>query len=284
LRAAVLLAAVAAAFAAGYAVDHRRPSSVLPQDGGAKAVLAPETVNAALWHQTSGEYRAVTTQIYGMARRQLERALADRSWTAAVEQTNEYADLPPAIILDLDETVFVTASYQARMALELGQYSPTSFNAWCKEAKAAGVAGAAAFLSYAAERGVAVFYTSGRPEDVRSATIANLESLGYPVQPGGRQLLLSPLTESDRRREVARRYRILLLFGDNLDDFVDGSKVPAEERRALAEKYSANWGVKWMILPNAMYGHWDATLYDFDYAAAHDVIFGRKVDSLRTEH
>jgi acid phosphatase len=36
----------------------------------------------------------------------LDQALADKSWTAApAEQKGEFADLPPAVVLDVDETV-----------------------------------------------------------------------------------------------------------------------------------------------------------------------------------
>ena len=43
--------------------------------------------------------------IYARASDVLETALHDRSWTAALEQTGAYQSLPPAVILDLDETV-----------------------------------------------------------------------------------------------------------------------------------------------------------------------------------
>ena len=64
-----------------------------------------ENLNSVLWVQTSAEYRAATLGIYRNAEAAMVRALADKTWTAALEQTQPAADLPPAVILDLDETL-----------------------------------------------------------------------------------------------------------------------------------------------------------------------------------
>ncbi len=36
-------------------------------------------------------------------------------------------------------------------------------------------------------------------------------------------------------------------------------------RRELAERYAENWGLKWFILPNPVYGIWEYSLYDFNF-------------------
>jgi acid phosphatase len=65
-----------------------------------------DNLNAVLWVQTSVEYRANSLQAYALAGRLLDDALADPRWTAALEQTGgDYRDLPPAVIVDVDETV-----------------------------------------------------------------------------------------------------------------------------------------------------------------------------------
>ncbi len=74
-----------------------------------------EKLHAALWAQTAQEYRAAALQAYRSAREQLDRALADPQWTAAVEQTGAYRDLPPAMIVDVDETILDNSPSQARM-------------------------------------------------------------------------------------------------------------------------------------------------------------------------
>ena len=55
--------------------------------------------------QRSVEYKANSLAVFALAKIRLDQALADKSWTGApVEQTGNYQDLPPALILDLDET------------------------------------------------------------------------------------------------------------------------------------------------------------------------------------
>ena len=242
---------------------------------------AHEMLNATLWQQTSAEYVGLTNQIYRTARSNLDQALADTGWTAALEQTNDYARLPPAVMLDIDETVLDNAPYEARIISTLGKYSPATFAAWCHRENAPLVPGAKAFLDYAVEKDVAVFYYSSRREKLRSCTSRNMRELGLPL-PGDTRLLLSDgASKSDHRKMVARQYRILLLVGDNLEDFVDGSKSDPASRRELALRYAGRWGQQWMILPNSIYGHWEASMYDFDYRLPRDQQLQKKMLHLR---
>jgi 5'-nucleotidase (lipoprotein e(P4) family) len=231
---------------------------------------AHEMLNATLWQQTSAEYVGLTSQVYRTARSNLDRALADTDWTAALEQTNDYARLPPAVMLDIDETVLDNAPYEARIISTLGKYTPATFAEWCHKENAPLVPGAKAFLDYAVEKDVAVFYYSSRREKLRTCTTRNMRELGLPL-PGNTRLLLSDgASKSDNRKKVSRQYRILLLVGDNLEDFVDGSKSDPASRRELALRYAGRWGQQWMILPNSIYGHWEASMYNFDYHLPRD--------------
>ena len=45
---------------------------------------------------------------------QLEDALREGAWSAALEQTVDASKLPPAVILDIDETVLDNSYYQAQ--------------------------------------------------------------------------------------------------------------------------------------------------------------------------
>src|SRR5262245_55231501 len=84
--------------------------------GAALAEDAPanDTLNAVLWMQRSVEYKANTLGAYALAQIRLDQALADKNWTAApAEQKGAYQDLPPAIIMDADETILDNSGYQA---------------------------------------------------------------------------------------------------------------------------------------------------------------------------
>jgi len=241
-----------------------------------------EMLNAAVWQQSSAEYVAVVNQIYRLARTQLKIALNDRDWTAALEQTGTYRDLPVAIMLDLDETVLNNTRYEARIIKRHQQYSVETFNRWCAEAGATAVPGAKEFLDYAISQGVTIFYYSARKEELRGCTLANLKKLGLPLIKERNTLLLdNGGNKGGYRAMVAANYRILLLVGDSLEDFVNGSKSAPAARNELVKKYTEYWGTKWIVLPNPMYGHWEATFYDFNYGQSREQQLQKKREALK---
>ena len=264
--------------------------ATLPPDVAAaaegSAVGADDRLGGVLWVQTSAEYRALALATFARARTELDRALADRSWTAALEQQGEIADLPPAIIADLDETLLDNSPYEADRIRVGGRFEPVSWNAWVTRARAAAIPGAAEFVHYAAARGVTVFYVTNRAAVLEEATRVNLAALGFPLA-GDRDTLLMPgerpdwgSDKSPRRAEVARSFRILLLVGDDLGDFVSGARARPEERVALAESHSERWQRQWILLPNPYYGSWERALVDHERDLSAAEILRRKLGRL----
>ncbi len=238
---------------------------------------AHENLNSVLWVKTSVEYKAIALQSYEIAKEMLDRALEEPDWTAALEQHGDFADLPPAIVLDVDETVLDNSPYEAWLIEANEQFNDESWHAWCREVSAQDVPGALAFTRYAADKGVAVFYVTNRKHVVEDPTRSNLERLGFPLDPETDTILTRGEREewqvsnkSPRRREVASRYRILLLVGDNIGDFVSQVEGSIEERAVIAEKYRNYWGRRWIVLPNPQYGSWEGALFGFDYGLAQD--------------
>lgn len=240
-----------------------------------------EMLNATLWAQSSGEYEAVTRQVYRLARASLDQALADPHWSAALEQTGDTTGLPAAIVLDLDETILDNTSYEVRIIRQLKKYSRASFADWCREAAAPAIPGAKEFLDYAADRNVAVFYYSARRENLRDCTARNLRALQLPLPDESRLLLNDGTSKAEYRAMIAGNYRILLLVGDNLQDFVDGSRADPSRRRDLARSHAERWGREWIMLPNPMYGHWESSIYDFDYQLPREEQLRRKDQQLK---
>ena len=73
--------------------------------------------------------------------------------------------------------------------------------------------------------------------------------------------------KTTRRLFVAKRYRVLLLIGDDLNDFVwAGYQPSADVRRNLAWTHANMWGHRWFIIPNANYGGWERAVYGFNDA------------------
>jgi 5'-nucleotidase (lipoprotein e(P4) family) len=240
-----------------------------------------EMLNAALWRQSSAEYPAIARQTYHLAQVNLDQALADPRWTAALEQTGDVTGLPPAIIADLDETILDDTSYEVRIIRWLGSYTPESFADWCRDVNAPAIPGAREFLDYAVAHGVTVFYYSARRASLRECTTRNLRYLQLPFPDESRLLLADGKSKTDYRAGVARQYRILLLLGDNLEDFVTGSKADPSVRSVLAERYAQRWGREWIVFPNPMYGHWEAAPYGFDYQLPRSEQLRRKLHTLQ---
>src|SRR5690349_20513611 len=107
LIAAPLLAAFA--FFAPTIADEAAPTRT------ARDTSTHELLHATLYTQSAAEYRALCLASYAQGRMQLEKALADKTWTAATEQSGSFADLPPAVILDADETALDNSAYEARL-------------------------------------------------------------------------------------------------------------------------------------------------------------------------
>ena len=247
-----------------------------------------EVLLGTLWMQTSAEYQMITKQAYELAKIKLMDGLENSDWTAALEQTSNYAQLPPAIILDLDETVLNNSAYQARLAKENKSYDEDTWNQWVKEEKATLVPGALDFVKFALAQHVSVFYATNRTHDVEEATKNNLVKLGFPLNDQQDWILTKNEKENwgsdktTRRNFLAQSHRIILLFGDDLNDFVSGAKVSLETRVELANKYKNYWGEKWITIPNPLYGSWEAALYEFDYSHSKEQKIQKKMNRLNT--
>jgi acid phosphatase len=235
-----------------------------------------EMLNAVLWQQRAAEFRALALQSYATATARLEEALATPSWSAALEQQPGAASLPPAVILDLDETVIDNGRYEARIVRRLGQYSPESFAAWCEESTAGAIPGAIEFLAAARARGVAVFFYTAREEALRECTARTLRAIGAGPVAQQSLFLRGAGDKAQIRARVAMTHRIVLLVGDNLEDFVAGSKTDEAARRAIADRHAQWFGRRWIMLPNAVYGHWEALYYGYDQRMPRSARLGRK--------
>jgi len=185
--------------------------------------------------------------------------------------------------------VLDNSGFEARLVKTNSYFNRRNWPAWAKEAKAGIVPGALDFLKYEVSKGVHIFYVTNRSLDLKGATRKNLELKGFPVDANGENVLTENpekgwgSDKSSRRTYVTKKYRVVLLCGDNLNDFIaDDKKNGPEGRKSLAAKYQSYWGSRWIVLPNPMYGNWEAALYDFNYRLPRPEIVKRKIKALQT--
>lgn len=243
------------------------PASTPPPATGPVAAAAPCTpghalLNAVLWVQSSAEFRAASIQTFAAARRAIDEALADPSRVGAIEEANADPSQPPALVVDVDDTVLDNTPFEARMVQRGITYDDTLWKLWVAEGAAPAMPGATEFLKYAQSRGVTVFYVTNRDEaDERAGTLANLQRLGFPLAADGStlQMRVDPKVsdKGPRRRQIAEKYRLILLVGDDFNDFANVRSAPWSERDALAREKESWWGTRWFMIPNPMYGSWE---------------------------
>lgn len=231
-----------------------------------------ENLNAVLWMRTSLEYRHGTLQAYRLAGMLLETGLADRGVTAALEQMAGYESLPPAVILDIDETVLDNSPAQvAFMQKGNGMYSDALWDEWVDKAAAKAIPGAVEFLQLAKAKAVEAFYVTNREQRHEAKTIQNLAALGIPYADADHVLTKGEVPgwasdKTSRRRYLASRYRILLLVGDDAGDFLSGVRSSMADREASAAPYEDYPGTRWVVIPNPSYGSWENALWGGGYA------------------
>jgi len=249
--------------------------------------LQAQSMLSVLYAQSSAEYEASNIQTYVNAKSALDRALNDVTWTAATEQKDNFENKPPAIILDIDETVLNNVPFQARSIMD-GQSYPTGWLDWMLEESSDAVAGVSDFLEYSQSKGVKIFYVTNRIAVAEDATRNNLKKLGLPLDTDRDVLLMKnengwTSDKVSRRKLVAKDYRILLLIGDQLGDFLplDETTLELDARKELADTYKHMWGSKWFMITNPMYGRWEASIYNNEYPDTEDELMQMRLEALK---
>ena len=210
-----------------------------------------ENTMGTLWYQNAAEVDALYQQGYNVATNKLKELLK--------QPTNK----PYSIVLDIDETVLSNIPFQVKMIKDGTAFNPKLWDEWVQKAEAKPVAGAKEFLQFADKNKVQIYYISDRTDAQVDATIKNLEAQGLPVQ--GRDHLMfkkeGDKSKEGRRQEVIKHTNLVMLFGDNLVDFAEFSTKSEADRDKMFEQLKAEFGDKFIIFPNPMYGSWESAVY-----------------------
>ncbi len=214
-------------------------------------------VGSTLWVQTAGEYRALAYQSYALAKMRFDLDL----------RTMKKNKMKRAVIVDVDETVMDNSPYEASLVLKHRNHSGPIFTDWCMSETAGAVPGAVEFLKYANAKGARIFYVTGRSQGEKVCTSENLKKLGFPDVTDETVLVREDTSSKEpRRQRIASKHRIVLLIGDNLNDLTNVfEKKSVAERNALVDGMKDQFGTRFIMIPNPMYGDWEGAVYDYNY-------------------
>lgn len=209
-------------------------------------------VLATLFHQQAAEYNALCYQAYNIGRYMLD-----------IDLKNKLIDKHRVVVLDIDETVLDNSPYQAECIIDEINY-PVRWDEWCSKASAEAVPGALEFTKYARASGVSVFYITNRKLHLRDVTIENLRKLGFPHADTTHVIMRTDENSKEgRRNALLEKYHIALLFGDNLSDFsYVFDDLPNSLRMTEVSRLREEFGSRFIVLPNTMYGDWELALYN----------------------
>ncbi|MGD9906265.1 MAG: 5'-nucleotidase, lipoprotein e(P4) family [Dehalococcoidia bacterium] len=213
------------------------------------APAVPAAVPDAIrWVQQSAEHRAAFLQVYRLAAAHVDRAASGRAagtW---------------AVVLDADETVIDNSTYQLERARVGAGFSPATWNAWVQRRAATPLPGAADFLARVRELGGRIAIVTNRLQSECDDTAAVFQTHALPYdamlcRPDG-----SPSDKNPRFAAVAagqtpagrQPLEVVAFLGDNIQDF------PGLTQAAATGPASgfADFGVRYFVLPNPMYGSW----------------------------
>ncbi len=214
------------------------------------AVASPAMPPSSLrWVRNSAEYPAAATQAYRMAARRIEAvgaSMAPGTW---------------AVSLDADETVLDNSQYTKERAAAGLEYSSESWRAWVARRAAVPVPGSAAFLRRVKEMGGSIVIVTNRTQAECPETEDNFRALELPFDamlcrpddgPGDKEPRYDSVANGTARPGL-RPLEIVLWVGDNIQDFPQ----MRQEARKAGEAAFAEFGGRFIILPNPMYGSWE---------------------------
>ncbi len=206
---------------------------------------------AVAWKQTAAEFEALYYQGFNVARMQLDRAL----------QAHKAGDRPLAIISDVDDTVLSSNSYWGYMInADKEFFDDAAWDKWVADNGPVATPGAVDFLNYAQSKGVEVFYVTSRDQGEKTFeyALANLRKNNLPFADDKHLTVYRESSNKEpRQSEIAKDYDVVVMLGDNLNDFKRKYYVAdVKQRNSLMIEDKEQFGRKFIIFPNPTDGHW----------------------------
>jgi 5'-nucleotidase (lipoprotein e(P4) family) len=209
---------------------------------------------ATFFQQRAAEYQALCYQAFNIARQR-------------VDEWKPNSSRPTAIVTDIDETILDNSPYAAHQVFKAVDYDQPSWEEWTGRAKGDTLPGSHTFLKYAASKGIEIFYITNRLELERAGTLKNLQRFNLPNADNAHIIFKGTVSSKEARRQnLQKTHDILLLLGDNLADFSSlFDKKSPETRDENTKQSAAEFGRRFIVLPNTTYGDWENAVFKYNY-------------------
>ena len=208
------------------------------------------------WKQTAAEHAALYYQGFNIARMQVEAALSKRS---------DFGK-PLAIISDVDETLLLSNSYWGYMVASGNDFfNDVEWDDWVEEDLFTPSPGSIEFAEFCRLNDVDIFFVTNRNQGESTFDLArrNLETAGFGSVESDHLIVLRESSNKEIiQQQIMQDYEVVVLLGDNLNDFSrDYYVTDVGERRLLASENRRNFGAKNIIFPNPTDGHWVRAIF-----------------------
>jgi 5'-nucleotidase (lipoprotein e(P4) family) len=198
------------------------------------------------WFRASAEYRGITREVYRDAGEHLAgliHGMASGSW---------------AVILDADETVLDNSLHERRLADAGKTFNEGEWAGWVRERAATAIPGAVEFTRLVREMGGRVAIVTNRADSLCGPTRENLAKIGVTADivlcqdgPGDKNPRFQRVANGTAAAGIPALH-VVEWIGDNIQDFPNLTQAI----RSVSDGY-ANFGVRYFLLPNPMYGSWE---------------------------
>jgi 5'-nucleotidase (lipoprotein e(P4) family) len=226
------------------------PPPATPGAQAATATAEPfRATKSVRWMQDSAERRALSWQIFRAATAHVEEAAATResgTW---------------AVVADADETLIDNALYQVEREKLGPGFTRESWHEWTKRQTAIPLPGARTFLARVRDLGgkIAVVTNRRESECADTSAVFGAHGLAYDVilcrpddGPSDKNPRFAAVRNGTTPAELPP-LEVVTFLGDNIRDFPDQSQELVKE----GDKAFADFGARFFVLPNPMYGSWE---------------------------
>lgn len=236
--------------------DSRQGANAAPPPEPDDAITIDDVFdNATHWVRNSAEYRALFEQTYKSAGRRIQELAEGRepgTW---------------AVSLDADETLIDNSLYQVEIAWRGEVYGPVSWNEWIQRKSAPALPGTVEFTNLVKSLGGVVAVVTNRRDHQCAPTAENIGAVGIAwdvamcrVDDGEKEPRYDALADGTTAQWPGVQYNgvndlppldVLMWLGDNIGDFPGPDQNIRHSEGPLSD-----FGDRFFMLPNPMYGSW----------------------------